>query len=178
MFPVLPGTDLCLRPPRAGDEPAVRRMIETVLAGYGMGYDQDPADNELDDLPGAYSHPGECFYVLEAGDGRILGTGGLRRLSGEVAEIHKMYFLPEIRGRGYGKKLMALLLTHARRHGYRRVTLETNRALVEACRLYEKFGFAASEQPLGLCNCDLRYDLTLSATPETGNAQCNKSAVS
>ncbi len=177
MTATFPSAELTMRAPRAGEEAAVRHMIETVLAGYGLGYDQDPDDRELDDLPAAYSHPGDCFHVLETPDGRIVGTGGLRRLSDGVAEIHKMYFLPEIRGQGYGKKLMGLLLDHARRHGYRRITLETNHNLVEACRLYEKFGFVRSPQPLSLCNCDLRYDLHLSPPAETGHTQCNDSAV-
>lgn len=155
-------TRTVLRGPRLGEEPLIRAMIESVLADYGMPYDQNPDDFELDNLPAAYAHPAECFFVLEDSEtGRVLGTSGLKRLSNDLAEIRKMYLRPELRGQGFGRQLMTRMLEHARRAGYRRVTLETNHELAEACRLYDRFGFRKRPITDSRCNCDLRYDLEL-----------------
>ncbi|MGH8211723.1 MAG: GNAT family N-acetyltransferase, partial [Rhodanobacteraceae bacterium] len=85
-------------------------------------------------------------------DNRVLGGAGIAPLSGgneDVCELRKMYFLPELRGRGAGRALMQRCLDAARRLGFGRCYLETLTGMDSAQALYSKFGFARLEGPLG-----------------------------
>ena len=54
-----------------------------------------------------------------------------------------MYFLPEARGHGWGRKLMEKCLDTARRLGYQKCYLETVERMQTANLLYKKMGFEA-----------------------------------
>ena len=66
-----------------------------------------------------------------------------------VCELRKMYFLPELRGRGAGAALMAQCLDAARKLGHRQVYLETLRGMDAAQKLYERTGFRRLDGPMG-----------------------------
>jgi len=73
--------------------------------------------------------------------GNLLGTYGLYPLDKETCELRKMYFIPQIRGRGLGRLILERAVGHARRLHYKAIVLETHSALKEAIRLYTRFGF-------------------------------------
>ena len=82
--------------------------------------------------------------VLVSEDGRPLGVGSLRtapRLGPEVGEVSKVFVVPEARGRGVARLVMAELEAIARRQGFDRLVLDTNRGNLAAVALYENLGF-------------------------------------
>ena len=124
-----------------GDEPAVREVVFSVLREFGFAPEPGATDADLEDLRANYQEGGGRFRVLVTEDGTIVGCGGLCRVSGEEAELRKMYFLPEARGRGLGSALLRDLVDHARRQGFRRIVLETASVLAHAGALYRRHGF-------------------------------------
>jgi putative acetyltransferase len=75
-----------------------------------------------------------------------------------------MYFLPNLRGIGMGKKLLQHCLDGARTMGYTQMYLETVERMSAANRLYQKFGFQLLDGPLGSTGhngCDRHYLLDL-----------------
>ena len=100
--------------------------------------------------------------MVEA-DGLVLGGGGVAPLAGgdaDLCELRKMYFMPQLRGRGAGSALIALCLQTARNLGFRRCYLETLSGMDAAQALYRKCGFRAIEKPLGNTghfSCDKFY---------------------
>jgi len=77
-----------------------------------------------------------------------------------VCELRKMYFLPELRGRGAGGALIARCLDAARALGFRQCYLETLTGMDAAQRLYEKHGFQRIAGPMGATghfSCDRFY---------------------
>lgn len=146
------GRDYRIRPIRQDDNPAVAGIIREVMTEYGaVGCGYSIQDPEVDSMYEAYPAPGSAFYVIEHG-GRLLGCGGMGPLAGGepgVCELRKMYFLPELRGKGLGTRLMNLVLDAARTAGYARCYLETLESMGPARRLYEKHGFEPMEGPLG-----------------------------
>ena len=96
-------------------------------------------------------------------DEEILGCGGIGPLAGgkaETCELKKMYFSPELRGMGFGKKLVALCLKEARRIGYEECYLETVERMWQANLLYKKMGFQPLSEPKGCTGhsgCDSWY---------------------
>ena len=55
-----------------------------------------------------YQKPRSVYFVIEI-DGKVCGGAGVAALSqhkDNICELQKMYFLPQVRGKGYGKQLM------------------------------------------------------------------------
>lgn len=139
---------------KKGDESAVYRLVETVLAEYGLEMDPLDTDADLQDINESYIKKDGRFRVLRDGD-RIVGSYGLYPISEHICELRKMYLYREFRGRGLGKKMMKEALNQARKAGFRLMVLETNEKLVEAIALYRTFGFVEYLPPHLSCRCNM-----------------------
>lgn len=158
--------ELVIRPARPADDAAVARVLRTVMAELGAaGPGTAAEDGEVDAMSRAYRGRRARYLVLER-RGRVLGGAGFGPLKGaaaDVCELRKMYLLPEARGQGMGRELLARVLVAARRAGYRTCYLETRRSMVQARRLYEKAGFRPG-RPRGATGhfaCDAWYERPL-----------------
>jgi putative acetyltransferase len=140
-----------IRPIAAGDNAAVAAIIRKVMPEFGAdGPGFAIHDAEVDAMHAAYTRLGRAYFVVEL-DGRVCGGAGIAPLDGEtgVCELRKMYFLPELRGRGAGDALMRRCLEAALALDYRQCYLETLTGMDAAQRLYQRFGFAPITQALG-----------------------------
>ena len=153
--------ELRFRDALPGDEPAIRAVVWSVLAEYGLTPDPGGTDSDLDDVERSYAKRGGTFRVLVSETGEVVGCGGLYPLDATEAEIRKMYFRPDARGRGHGRALLRDLLDHARRSAFRRVVLETASVLREAIALYRKFGFVPITREHLARRCDQAFALDL-----------------
>jgi putative acetyltransferase len=150
----------------AGDEAAIRALVNAVREEYGVAAGPDSsADADLAAVTASYAARGGLFRVLVSADGRIVGVGGLYPLSDDEAEIRKMYLAPEARGRGKGRQLLDDLIEGARRRAFKRVVLETASVLTEAISLFRSFGFAPIARSHLTDRCDLALALQLSSAP-------------
>src|SRR5688500_2918548 len=57
---------------------------------------------DMEDVRGTYGHNGGIFLVI-IDSGSVVGTGALKRIDAETAELGRMWFLPAYRGRGLGR---------------------------------------------------------------------------
>ncbi len=147
-----------IRPYAAGDAGPCRRILEVVLPAFGLNVDFEGTDRDLLDVDASYLAGGGAFWVVEApGSGRVIGMGGLHRVAPDTGEVRKMYFLPELRGRGFGRKLLDTAVGFARERGIRTLTLETASVLGDAIRLYERYGFTSAPELLRTKRCNLAY---------------------
>jgi putative acetyltransferase len=141
-----------IRQATAQDDAAIAKVIRDVSAEYGLTADKgySVADPTLDCLSQIYSQAGANYWIIEL-EGRILGGAGIAPLANNegVCELQKMYFMPEIRGKGLATRVALMALDFARETGYRSCYLETTAALNEAVKLYEKLGFVHLSAPLG-----------------------------
>jgi ribosomal protein S18 acetylase RimI-like enzyme len=72
----------------------------------------------------------------------FLGTVGLKRLGDGVAEIKRLYVVPEARRSGLGRMLLTRIVDEARRKQYSRVRLDSDRrSMAPAIALYCALGF-------------------------------------
>jgi putative acetyltransferase len=83
-----------------------------------------------------------------------LGGIGYSRLKGTtpeeaICELQKLYFLPELRGKGLAKQMLALCIERAAELGFRQMYLESIPAMEAAINLYVKFGFRRLSGPMG-----------------------------
>lgn len=146
-------TTLQLRSIRPEDTPGVANIIRTVMTEYGaVGEGFSIMDPEVDAMFDAYNNPRSCFLVLENADGHLLGCAGIAPLQGgdpDTCELKKMYFLPEARGRGMGRRIVEQLESEARSRGFRYMYIETIASMQEANRLYQRLQFEPLPGPMG-----------------------------
>jgi putative acetyltransferase len=156
-----------IRKIRTEDNPAIQRIIQTVmpeLGAGGLGFAIN--DGEVLNMYEAYQHPRSVYYVCEV-NGMIVGGGGIAPLEGGdqlTCELKKMYFLNESRGKGFGQQMLSTCLRAARDFGYEKCYLETFNTMTTAMRLYEKNGFVSIPRSLGNTGhfaCDRFYILDL-----------------
>ncbi len=136
------------------DDATVAAIIRATMTEFGCaGEGFAIHDAEVDAMSAAYASPDSAYWVVEV-DGRVLGCGGFARLAGTTraeatAEVRKMYFRDELRGRGAGKRLLAVILESMRAAGYRTAYLETTTQMSAARALYQRFGFTEVCAPAG-----------------------------
>ncbi|HVW19226.1 MAG TPA: GNAT family N-acetyltransferase [Solirubrobacteraceae bacterium] len=116
----------------------IEAMYEEILGMYGHKGQREA--KWLEPIPGGFDAPGGACLVGED-DGVALCVGGLRDLGDGVCEIKRMYVVPEARGNGVARLLLAALEHVARDMGYARVRLDTGPDQPHARRLYERSGY-------------------------------------
>ena len=126
------------------------RVQQEYVDRYG-GPDETPVD------PQEFAHPAGRFLVGYVDDVPV-ACGGIRVPQRRLAEIKRMYVVPERRGRGLSRLILGALEDAARELGCTRVRLETGLRQPEAIRLYETSGYEPIEafghyrgEPLSRC---------------------------
>lgn len=156
-----------IHPIRPADDEAMAAIIREVMTSFGAcGPGFSINDPEVAAMSAYYPGPRAAFFVVES-EGRVLGGGGIAPLTGadeDICELRKMYFLPVLRGRGLGARLLHHCLDTARARGYRRCHLKTLTGMDAAQRLYTSAGFKPLRGALGSAGhsgCDRHYLLEL-----------------
>jgi GNAT superfamily N-acetyltransferase len=100
----------------------------------------------LQNEPSKFVSPQGSFFVAFL-NRRPVGCGGWVSYgtSGEVAELKKLYIIPEARKRGIARRLLAACESSAREHGRLRMILEAGTGQPEALALYESYGYKIIE---------------------------------
>ncbi len=80
------------------------------------------------------------FYVIEDGE-EIVGTTGLEKIDEDTAELKRMYFKKQYRGRGLGNKLLEMVLLFANKNNYKKMILSVYPQNKYAIDFYEKNKF-------------------------------------
>ena len=81
--------------------------------------------------------------VLIAYDGNTaIGCAGLKRYSGNDAEIKRVWVEPAYRRYHIAQEMMGLLKKKAKENGFTRLILQTREIMAEAIHLYEKLGYS------------------------------------
>lgn len=126
----------------AGESPArelIAAMVAEIQGLYGGSLEEDPRSPSA--TPADFAPPGGACLVGLDDDATAVCVGGVKRLDDETAEIKRMYVLPEARGRGAARALLAALEGAARELGYSRVRLDTGVSQHHARALYESAGY-------------------------------------
>jgi len=152
-----------VRPIVREDDEFVAKIIRQVMTEYGaVGPGFSIMDKEVDTMFESFDNDRSAYLVIGKNK-EILGGGGVAPLAGaerQVCELKKMYFLPQLRGLGLGKKLLRQCLKRAKELGYTHCYLETLNRMNEANHLYRKFGFEPLDAPMGATGhvkCDAWY---------------------
>lgn len=78
-------------------------------------------------------------------NGQPIGCGAIKAFSDEAMEVKRMYVSPDGRNKGIATRVLAELEAWAFELGYPKCVLETGKRQPEAIALYEKNGYARTE---------------------------------
>ncbi|MFB7543952.1 GNAT family N-acetyltransferase [Streptomyces zaomyceticus] len=132
--------------PTRYDHPDAVALEDAVQAEYAVRYDDEGDVTPLD--AGMFVPPRGLYLLAYDPEGRPTATGGWRTqdkndegYSDGDAELKRMYVIPEARGLGLARRILAALESDARTAGRTRMVLETGIAQPEAIALYTSSGY-------------------------------------
>lgn len=141
-----------IRPILKSDNAKIAMVIRDVLIEFGVPkVGTAYADKTLDTLYEVYQKPRAIYFIIELNN-KVVGGGGVSQLDNckeNICELQKMYFLPEIRGKGYGTKMIDLCLSKAKEFKFQQCYLETMTYMKSAQVLYKNYGFNYIDGPMG-----------------------------
>ena len=108
-------------------------------------------DPEIDCIYETYNSPRSKYFIIEE-DATIKGGAGISQLKNEayeICELQKMYFDSSIRGRGIGSLMIEKCLNFAKENKFKTCYIETMPNMLDAQKLYLKFGFKYIYFPMG-----------------------------
>jgi putative acetyltransferase len=118
------------------------RTLEESMAFY----ESQRLLKDMDEFQQTYFDNEGIFLVLTDND-QIIGTGAICRIDNHICELKRLWLLFEYHGQGLGYGMIQELFSFARKKGYQRVRLETDRDFQSsAFDLYKRLGFYEIER--------------------------------
>ncbi len=117
--------------------------------GFGLVFEARVA-KEMSEFLSRFDEIRDGFWIVCLHN-RIEGGITIDGIKAATDGAHLRWFIvsPEVRGRGFGNRLMEEATSFCKNKGYRRIYLETFEGLHAARHLYEKFGFKLVQQAEG-----------------------------
>lgn len=140
------------------DHPDAVKLNDQVQLEYGERYKDDgETEGDVTPLDATMFVPPRGLYLLVYDDqDRPIASGGWRSqdengegYSDGDAELKRMYVIPEARGLGLARRILAVLEDGARAAGRTRMVLETGIRQPEAIALYTSSGYLPCAQKFG-----------------------------
>jgi GNAT superfamily N-acetyltransferase len=122
------------------DSPDALALVDAMWSGVQEEYPEIPGATSPSATPEDFSPPGGCFVALYEDDRAVAG-GGVKRFAEGIGEIKRMYVVPDRRGQGLGRDLLAALEDAARDLGYTTTRLDTGIKQPGAEALYRSAGY-------------------------------------
>ncbi|MGP3686633.1 GNAT family N-acetyltransferase [Streptomyces sp. IBSNAI002] len=130
------------------DHPDAVKLSDQVQLEYRARYDDGEGDATFLD-PAMFVPPRGLYLLAYDAQGVPVASGGWRSqdrndegYSDGDAELKRMYVIPEARGLGLARRILAVLEDDARAAGRTRMVLETGDQQPEAIALYLSSGYA------------------------------------
>lgn len=118
------------------------RDFHHVMMQAGMDARSSWVRTTTADLERSLFAEGAGGFVALSGQGEVVGCVGYRPDGAYTLTLNKLAALPEVRGCGVGRQLVAAVEAVARRRGFRRVLLAVSRFNLEAVPFYAHLGYA------------------------------------
>ncbi|WP_078596226.1 GNAT family N-acetyltransferase [Evansella clarkii] len=86
------------------------------------------------------SDPEEIIFILELNE-KQSGSVSIKKVNDTTAQLGLFLVEPNVRGTGYGQKLIEKAISFSKDSGFETIILWTNSELKSARRIYERVGF-------------------------------------
>jgi putative acetyltransferase len=124
-----------IKPFEQSDQDAVRTIIVDGLSEH-LGPFEPERHPDLNDIDASFD-----VFLVVTHDGAVIGTGGLRLESAEVAHVGRIATARAYRGQGAARLMLESLIRIARERHLKRLRLETGHDWTDVIRWYERVGF-------------------------------------
>jgi putative acetyltransferase len=137
-------------PIRTEEIPAAKHVILSVAYGiYGWSGSLEDSirhfesTGEFADMDQVETHyfQNDGLFLAVLDDDTLIGSGAIRKLDSETAELKRMWLLESHHGKGIGYQVIKKLFEFARTKGYSRIRLQTGPEQIRALAFYKKLGF-------------------------------------
>ncbi|UNZ18852.1 GNAT family N-acetyltransferase [Streptomyces sp. 891-h] len=143
------------------DHPDALKLNDLVLQEYAQRYGDPEGDATVLD-PSMFQPPRGLYLLAYDEAQRPVATGGWRSMDAARgadeedenyadgdAELKRMFVVPQARGQGLARRILALLEQDAREAGRTRMVLETGTKQPEAIALYTSAGYEPTVEKFG-----------------------------
>ena len=143
-------------------QPALEACFKVCVKALGWAYQPTDRHSDMVNIEKTYMDNG-CFWCLFDGD-CLIGMVAARCIDGEnkIAELKRLYVLPEYQGKGYGDMLFAHALDYVRQQKYRIVRVDTRNDRAASLHLIDKHQFRRVEKYNDNEFAELYFELDLS----------------
>ena len=118
-------------------ETAMRAEVEAMYSDLDMTGENMPKAGPTE------LNPPHGVFLVGYLDGQPVCCGGIKTLEPGICEFKRMYVVPERRGSGVGRMLLAGLEARARELGFHTARLDTGNQQQAAQHMYESSGYQA-----------------------------------
>jgi putative acetyltransferase len=141
---------ITIRPIRAEEILAAKHIILSVAYNiYGWSGSLEDSiryfesTGEFADMDQVETHyfKNDGLFLAALDEDTLIGSGAIRKLDSETAELKRMWLLESHHGMGIGYQIIKRLFEFARTNGYRRIRLQTSPEQTRALAFYKKLGF-------------------------------------
>jgi len=142
-------------------QPAVEKCFQNCVEALGWKYELNGRHSDMRNIEEVY----ERFWCLFE-DGELIGMIAVRCIdeANNVAELKRLYVLPQYQGKGYGDLLFKHALDYTRMQGYSIVRADTRHDRSASRHLMEKYGFKPIESYNENEFAELYYELKFETT--------------
>ena len=146
-------------------EPTMQSAVEVCfkVCAETLGWEYQPNGRHSDivKIEETYMKHG-CFWCLYEND-NLIGMAAARCIDNDkkIAELKRLYVLPEYQGKGYGGMLFKYALDYVKEQGYRIVRVDTRHDRTASLHLINKHRFRRIEQYNNNEFAELYFELDL-----------------
>lgn len=121
-------------------------IVKRLLTAYRDEFNNDTCfssfEEEMAHIEELYSRSGHIKIIaVNNMDGIIAGCVALQPFTPGIAEMKRLYVVPQHRGHHLGRQLAESIILHAVQAGYEKIYLDTMKEMVTAQTLYHSLGF-------------------------------------
>ena len=138
---------------------SIERFFTVCFSVLGWDYEPNDRHSDIVHIDEEYMYGGRFWCLLN--DGELIGTVAVRSLDelNKVAEMKRLYLLPEYQGEGYGEYLFRTALNWVKASGFKIIRLDTRQDRAASRHLIEKYHFRRIEQYNHNAFAELFYEL-------------------
>jgi putative acetyltransferase len=146
-------------------KPSMQTEIEACFNGcvlaLGWEYQPDGRHSDIVSIEDTYMRHG-CFWCL-FDDKALIGMAAVRCIDydNKIAELKRLYILPEYQGRGYGCLLFKHALDYTKEQRYKTARVDTRHDRTASLHLIDKYRFRRTEQYNDNQFAELFFELNL-----------------
>ncbi|MBO4846252.1 MAG: GNAT family N-acetyltransferase [Lachnospiraceae bacterium] len=116
-------------------------FTDSCFKKIGKAFETEGRHSFYENIKGGF----DMFWCLTSYK-EVSGTVAIKHIDDETAELKALYLSDELRGKGYGFRLLDTAVNFSKDRGYKRVVLDSMSEYDDALRLYERYGFKYTDR--------------------------------